>query len=265
MPDPHIFELICKNYFDKANTREVNYVRFCHDVDKPEDINAQAASLPGAGSSIKLGGTLGSAAFKAITPEERLGTSGKELNSNFYPGATGGIDVLENRFTKDTINISNDPNDIEDRLRALVVMKRVRVREFFIDFDKLRKGKVTHAQFKAILSTLGFNLSPEEYNSLTCKYAADQFMVNYDQFCESIDKAFTTKGIEKAPGYKVKPVETDDTQPARKKYLQFDASDQKSMQDVVEAYRNVILVRGLNLKPMFQDFDPINTGHCTKT
>ena len=38
MPEQHIFELVCKNYFDKGNTREVNYVKFCHDVDKPDDL-----------------------------------------------------------------------------------------------------------------------------------------------------------------------------------------------------------------------------------
>jgi hypothetical protein len=38
---------------------------------------------------------------------------------------------------------SNNPSDIEDRIRAAVVMKRVRVEEFFRDFDKLRKGRVT--------------------------------------------------------------------------------------------------------------------------
>ena len=37
MPDSHTFELICKNYFDKLNTREINYVRFCHDVDKSNE------------------------------------------------------------------------------------------------------------------------------------------------------------------------------------------------------------------------------------
>ena len=76
-------------------------------------------------------------------------------------------------------------------------------------------------------------------------------MVNYDAFCESIDKAFTTKGIEKAPGYTVKPLEINDTQPARKKYLQFDENEKRNMQEVVEKYRNIILVRGLNLKPIF--------------
>lgn len=41
------------------------------------------------------------------------------------------------------VNIGNAPSDIEDRLRAQVVMKRVRIEEFFFDFDKLRRGKVT--------------------------------------------------------------------------------------------------------------------------
>jgi len=63
---------------------------------------------------------------------------------------------LQNRFSKPTVSISNDPNDIEERIRALVVQKRVRVNEFFRDFDKLRKGKVTPTQFKAILATLNF-------------------------------------------------------------------------------------------------------------
>ena len=41
------------------------------------------------------------------------------------------------------MNIANDPSDIEERLKAIVVMRRVRIEEFFRDFDKLRKGKVT--------------------------------------------------------------------------------------------------------------------------
>jgi len=42
-------------------------------------------------------------------------------------------------------------------------MKRIRINEFFKDFDKLRKGKVTKPQFKAILSTLSITLTDEEY------------------------------------------------------------------------------------------------------
>lgn len=32
--------------------------------------------------------------------------------------------------------------DVEKRLQAVVAKDRVRVKEFFIDFDKLRKGQV---------------------------------------------------------------------------------------------------------------------------
>lgn len=49
-------------------------------------------------------------------------------------------------------------------------MKRVRIEEFFRDFDKLRKGKVTVPQFKSILSMLKFNLTDKEFDSLADKY-----------------------------------------------------------------------------------------------
>ena len=49
-------------------------------------------------------------------------------------------------------------------------MKRVRIEEFFKDFDKLRKGKVTVNQFKSILSMLNFYLTEEEFQTLADKY-----------------------------------------------------------------------------------------------
>lgn len=95
------------------------------------------------------------------------------------------------------MEISNNPNDIESRLQAIVVMKRVRIEEFFFDFDKLRRGKVTKNQFESILSMLNFNLTKEEFNTLAYKYKTDdpEFMINYKNFCASINSAFTTYGI----------------------------------------------------------------------
>ena len=68
------------------------------------------------------------------------------------------------------VNIGNSPTDIEDRLRAQVVMKRVRIEEFFFDFDKLRRGKVTKSQFESILSMLAFNFTKEEFEQMANKY-----------------------------------------------------------------------------------------------
>jgi Ca2+-binding EF-hand superfamily protein len=145
-------------------------------------------------------------------------------------------------------------------------MKRVRVNEFFKDFDKLRKGRVTKTQFKSVLSTLSFTLTDEEYQTLIERYSCDDpNMVNYAAFVDSIDSIFTIKGIEKMPTVRVKPIEARDTNLARKKYLEFDDEEKRLMIQVMLAYKDQILVKRLNLKPMFQDFDITRCGHVTKT
>lgn len=123
------------------------------------------------------------------------------------------------------MNIHNDPTDVEHRLQALVVMKRVRIEEFFRDFDKLRKGRVTVPQFRSVLSMLNFSLSAGEFEALAEKYGVDT-MFNYSSFCNSINLAFTQKGIDKDPIASVKPVTRQDTVAARRKYLQGTADEE---------------------------------------
>ena len=38
IPPEQVFQLVVRKYFDKGNTREVNYFTFCADVDRPEDM-----------------------------------------------------------------------------------------------------------------------------------------------------------------------------------------------------------------------------------
>jgi hypothetical protein len=101
-------------------------------------------------------------------------------------------------------------------------MKRVRVEEFFKDYDKLRKGKVTVNQFKSILSMLNFQLTEAEFDALADKYrtADPDNLFNYFRFCDTINSAFTTKHIDKDPVATVKPVTKEDTLPARRIYLE---------------------------------------------
>lgn len=100
-------------------------------------------------------------------------------------------------------------------------MKRVRIEQFFQDFDKLRKGHVTKNQFNSILSQLNFNFTKEEYESLAAKYETSdpEKFFNYVAFSASINKAFTTTGIDKAPTVRVPAVTQNDTLLARRKYL----------------------------------------------
>lgn len=93
---------------DKGNVDEVNYVDFCEEVDG-------ATSLFGVG---------------------------QEHNHSFdyFPKTRPRVSQAE--------IIRNTPTDVEDvcaRIRKLCAQKRIRISEFFRDFDKLRTGYITNA------------------------------------------------------------------------------------------------------------------------
>jgi Ca2+-binding EF-hand superfamily protein len=158
-----------------------------------------------------------------------------------------------------------DPADAEDRIRATVVMKRIRIEEFFIDFDKLRKGRVTKSQFKAILSSMGLTLTDDEFEALAAKYQTNdpEKFFNYKAFVASINKAFTITGIDKAPEVRVAPIVKNDTLLARRKYLS-GREDSDEMQALLDEYRTAVQNKRIHLKPCFQDFDITKCGHVTK-
>ena len=126
--------MLIRKYCDRGTTAEVNYWKFCMDLDKPQDI------------------------FPGYVPKNApknthyiVGVS-YSIASPFFTNTTNDLDVINNRWMHPRVEIGNDPTDIEDRLRHIVVMKRVRIEQFFLDFDKLRKGHVTKSQFSSILS-----------------------------------------------------------------------------------------------------------------
>lgn len=53
--------------------------------------------------------------------------------------------------------------DVEKRLQAMVAKDRVRIKEFFIDFDKLRKGYVGEA---AVSNSNRFSIMIDLYSSV---------------------------------------------------------------------------------------------------
>ncbi len=98
-------------------------------------------------------------------------------------------------------------------------MRQLRIKEFFKDYDPLRKGIVTEGQFRRILDINCLNLAESEIQSLLTKYRENDARINYFNFCETIDTIFTQKGIDKDPLHKVPQIENSTTLPARRKYL----------------------------------------------
>jgi hypothetical protein len=82
--------------------------------------------------------------------------------------------------------------DVEKRLQAFVAKDGIRIRQFFIDFDKLRKGTCGDAAFRTCLGTLQIKLDMTEIDAIINKYKTGVAnLVNYDSFCKNIDRVFT--------------------------------------------------------------------------
>jgi hypothetical protein len=231
-PSEALFQVLVRKYFDKGNMREVNYVNFCQDIDRPSDLFRPYVAK----KEVKE---------KTYAPGER-----RDAGNTFFKDSTLGLDVISNRFLQQRIETANDPNDVEKRLQAAVVMKRVRIEEFFQDFDKLRKGKVTKRQFESIMSMLNFSMTKEELNFLTDRYKCDgpEQLFNYKDFCASINSAFTTYGIQKQPLAEVKPVTVDLTIPARRKYLEMTPEQQEEIKSILLEYQRAVQIKRLHLK-----------------
>ena len=111
---------------DMGNIDEVNYVDFCNDVDSPEDM---------------------------------FGV-GRDYNQSFqyYPKNQPrpvGQDIVKLQ--------PEDINDVLARLRVTCKQQRIRISEFFRDFDKLRSGFITEAQFRIGLNMAKIVLSSHEF------------------------------------------------------------------------------------------------------
>ncbi len=221
MPESdEVFDLMIRRYCDRGNNKEVNYFKFCKDVDRPEDMfPAYQAKKPKA------------------TPKDMLGIAPTQMSS--FHKENDQIDVINNRFSKPRIETFNDPEDVEDRLRASVVEKRVRVEEYFRDFDKLRKGRVTRTQFKSILSQLNYNLTDDEFEAIANKYSTNdpERFFKYTEFVANINKAFTITGIDKAPTTMVAAVTQNDTLLARRKYLSTNPGLRTEVDQILDQYK----------------------------
>jgi len=133
-PD-NVAQLVLRRYMDRGNIDEVNYADFCNDVDSSE-------SLYGVGR-------------------------GFNHSFDYFPKTQP--------YVSDASIIKNNPQDLDDviaRIRTICKQRRIRVEEFFRDFDKLRTGFITNAQFRIALNMAKISISAAEFSLLTTEFKA---------------------------------------------------------------------------------------------
>ena len=98
-PTEDLYQLLLRKYLDKGNIREVNYFKFCADIDKPQDIFPEYVAKNPKPDVVFAHGQL------------------RDPGSSFYDASTeNNLDVINNRFLQKRINLTNNPLDVEKRL-----------------------------------------------------------------------------------------------------------------------------------------------------
>ncbi|CAK1578922.1 unnamed protein product [Parnassius mnemosyne] len=159
--------------------------------------------------------------------------------------------------------------DIMLRVQEFVMQRRIRVSEFFRDFDPLNSGCIRPQQFRRALDTMGFNaiLSDMEAMCIIRHYTDpnDKERVCWRTFEDDCDQVFTIKELEKHPDVQPGAVAAAVSQlpPPGSAVESNQLTDQQ--QELAEAalsrIRAACKERAVDLRPIFGDHDAHKSGH----
>lgn len=95
--------------------------------------------------------------FASMAPAEQ---ADQESNLGFITSAK---ESSRPEFGGSFLNTVANIDDLERKLKAEIVMKKIRLHEFFLDFDGLRKGFITKEQFRRTMELTGLMLSDPQF------------------------------------------------------------------------------------------------------
>jgi len=180
-----------------------------------------------------------------------------------------GQTMLDNEKKEEcTVDTSSvDVFELISRIRHHVLVNRIRVEEYFQDFDPLRHGSISIARFRMGLSAMGQeNLTDPQFYALVEVYADRKRRGNvmWTSFLTDVEKVFTERGLEKRPQTKLQPQET---------FLMPKTGTTANLdEDLVPLFNNAMTrmrqktdQRRILMKPCFQDFDRHNHGYVTNS
>lgn len=185
------------------------------------------------------------------------------------------VEVADYEETKFTFDVNqkdlafpleeNDVNRLVARLRTQVRRQRIRVAEFMRDYDKLRLGYLSAAQFASALNMCKFALSSHEIKLLSAAFQSANpnalpNSVDHVAFSEVMESVFATDGLEGAPTAlptEFVPFDIDST-------VKLSEAEEQQLAAVLQHMRTKVSTHRILVKPYFADLDRTHSGSLTK-
>jgi len=153
-------------------------------------------------------------------------------------------------------------DDILKDLRRQVVDRKLRIKDFLREHDKLNSGRMSKDNFKRALTAAGIIISESNAKRLgdafQSEFAAD--VVNYAKFHDKLDEAFTAKGLDRDPTRTVTTANITGR-------FSYGSSAEPAVESVSEAIvqeaRRIADHRHFVVSDPFRIFDKLNRGQVT--
>ncbi|CAK1543733.1 unnamed protein product [Leptosia nina] len=162
--------------------------------------------------------------------------------------------------------------DLMLRVQEFVMQRRVRVSEFFRDYDPLNSGRISPQQFRRALDIMGFSaiMSDLEMLCVTRHYLDPNRpdRVCWRTFEDDCDQVFTTKELEKHPSVSAGGVAEAVGELSPVGSAAERGGPSSSELDLAQAalmrVRAACKERSIDLRPAFGEHDEHNNGHVSR-
>ncbi|KAJ3311004.1 hypothetical protein HDU76_003229 [Blyttiomyces sp. JEL0837] len=183
----------------------------------------------------------------------------------YLPESLNAKQTIEPSVDSTSVESIPDVDSIMDRIRYHVATKRIRIAEFFRDFDKLRSYSIPRQEFIRGVNRIGLSLTDAEYECLADKYtdSAKKGCCKWKDFEQTVECVFNDVALESQPT-KI-PSTTIVIQSPFIMTGQLTDEEMDLLRSTLTRIGEHLKLRQTSIKPFFKDFDKLYTGHVTKT
>lgn len=174
--------------------------------------------------------------------------------------------------------------DLIHRIQVYALPRRLRTREFFVNFDNLKTGRCTRVQFGRALNTLGVRLTDAEVETLAEHFTQigpnihKPQVVSYAKFADAVDLVFNDVDLSFNPGDDLAMSGGLDSmfKASMTAFIPRQMEDEERIDHIMHRLAAMCKSRGIVFKYLFQDWErgqnpspsrmnPTRGGKCTRS
>lgn len=149
--------------------------------------------------------------------------------------------------------------ELVERVRTHVMLRRIRTKEFFTDFDPLKSGRCTEVAFIRALANMGMVLSEEEATALSNHFtehgphAVRPQIICYQHFCKEVDDIFLS--VEQQDHMRSNMMTSSPGSTVTSQFRQLPPEEETRYMHVLHRLATLCKARGVMLKHVYADID----------